>query len=40
MIDTFTHTASPEVIAPFLRFNSDSITQHCPFNHAPFNHTR
>ena len=34
MIDTFTHTASPEVIALFLRFNSDSITQHRPFKQA------
>ena len=39
MIDTFTHTVSPEVLAQFLRFNSDPITQHCPFNHTPFNHT-
>ncbi len=32
MIDTFTHTASPEVIALLLRFNSDSITQYALFS--------
>lgn len=35
MIDTFTHTVSPEVIAFLTRFHSDSITQHSPFKQAP-----
>ena len=36
MIDTFTHTVSPEVTAFLTRFHSDSITQHCPSNDTPF----
>ncbi len=31
MIDTFTHTVSPEVIALLTRFNSVQPAQHAPF---------
>ena len=34
MMNTFTHTVSPEVTALTKRFNSDSIAQHSPFNQA------